>query len=331
MKHQSVIDQCTLPRQSGLTIVELLISATLGLVIALAAMALLLSSKNAYIAQEENVGLQDTGRYAIESITRAIHQAAYENWDKVDAPVVSTASLSASIFGLDSRSLKSATIAVTSPVKTAVNGSDVLAVRFFGVGFGTNGDGTIINCAGFGVAAPSADTAEQDRGWSIFYVAADSTGVPELRCKYKGKNSWSSEAIARGVESFQVLYGLDTDGDGLPNGFMHASDIDAVDDALILIGADAAAKALDKNTKTHWKKIVAIKVAMLVRGFHDSRADELNKQYDLFGAGYCDAYALTDTGACIKENTLPQKIRNRARKVFAATIQLRNQSLGNPA
>ncbi len=319
-------------RQTGLTLVELMISLTLGLLVAMAATALLVSSKAGYAAQDDGTRIQDTGRYAIESIARAVRQAAYENWDRGEAPIVADPVFSANITGLDARSLKENSDGMISPLTTSVNGSDVLAVRFFGVGGGANGDGTILNCAGFGVGAPnSQSTADEERGWSIFYVAVDSSGEPELRCKYRGKNGWTADGIARGVESFQVLYGLDTDADGLPNQFLSAAAINDMDDALVLAGEDAAAKARDKNRKTFWKKVVVVRAALLVRGSQKVRSDALNMEYDLFGKDYSDAHATADKGARIKEAELPAAVRNRLRKVFAVTIQLRNQAAGGAA
>jgi type IV pilus assembly protein PilW len=318
-------------RQAGLTLVELMISITLSLLVVLVATAMLLASKSGYIMLDETTRLFETGRYAVESITRAVRQTAYENWDKEEAPIVATAGIGANIAGLDARGLRDNSIGIESPVAKSVNGSDVLAVRFFGAGSGEHGDGSMINCAGFGVSAPiSQDSADQTRGWSIFYVA-ESNGEPELRCKYYGKTSWTSDAIARGVESFQVLYGLDTDADSLPNQFVNATAIDTMDDALILSGADAAAKAIDRNKKTNWKKVVVVKIALLVRSSQNVRADALSAQYDLFGKDYSDANGATDLGTQIQENRLSVPVRSRLRKIFTLTIQLRNQTAANQA
>jgi type IV pilus assembly protein PilW len=313
--------------QSGLTLVELMISITLGLLVVMAATALLLSSKAGYTSQDEATRLQDTGRYAIDMLSRALRQTAYENLDSEQSPIIATADVGASIAGLDAMTLKKQTPALDASTTGVVNGSDVLAVRFFG-----SGEGAILNCAGLTVPAPtSSATVEDDRGWSIFYVAKDSAGEPELRCKYRGKTSWTSDAIARGVESFQVLYGLDADNDGLPDRFVTAAAINQLDDALVLTGANAAAKAIDKNRKTHWKKVMIVKVALLVRGSQRARADALTAQYDLFGKDYSDAHAAIDAGTRIEEKVLPAVSRNRVRKIFALTIQLRNYVGGGGA
>lgn len=321
--------RCTATRQhqAGLTIVELMVSITVGLLVVMATTALLVSSKAGYIAQDEGVRLQDTGRYAVEIITRAVRQAAYENWERDAAAIINIPQISANIAGLDARSLKDASAGLDAPVTKSVNGSDVLAVRFMGTGTGPNGDGIMLNCAGLGVAEPL--NLEADRGWSIFYVAADKTGEPELRCKYRAKNGWNTEAIARGIESFQVLYGVDTDADGLPNQFLNATKIDALDNALVLEGANAAARAIDKHKKTYWKKIAMVKVALLVRGSQSARTGTPANQFDLFGKDYAGINGATDIGTLIKEESLAAATRSRLRKVFTATIQLRSQAAGS--
>lgn len=313
--------------QTGLTIVELMVAIALGLLVTMAATALLLSTKASYVAQDEGVRLQETGRYAVEAVTRAVRQAGYENWDREAAPLVNDARMTANIAGLDASSVKESEIGIDAPSAKSVNGSDVLAIRFSGAGSGISGDETMLNCAGFGVPEPVE--MEADRGWSIFYVATDKTGEPELRCKYYGKTSWNTEAIARGIESFQVLYGVDTDADGLPDQFLNAAKIDALDKALVLDGVNAVARASDRNRKTYWKKVVVVKVALLVRSAENIRAGAVPNQYDLFGKNYADLHAAVDPGTRITEENLPAPTRNRIRKIFLSTIQLRSQLSGS--
>ncbi len=316
--------------QAGLTLVELMVSIALGLLVAMAASALLLSTKAGYVAQDEDAQIQDTGRYALELVARAVRQAAFENWDAREAPIITSAEISANIAGMDAASLKSTTAGLDSPLSTAVNGSDVLAVRFYGSGAGAAGDGTMVNCAGFGVPAPtSSDMADAGRGWSIFYVAVSASGEPQLYCKYLGNSDWSAQAVAHGVESFQVLYGVDADEDGLADRLMTATEIKALDDALLLEGGSPAEMEIDRNRKTYWKRVVVIKVALLLRGTQRARADHLDGEYDLFGKDYTDANGTNDIGVHIKEKVLPENGRNRVRKIFTTTIQLRNRSKGS--
>lgn len=316
---------------SGLTLVELMIAMAVGLFVVMAVTALFMSVRTTYLEQDDAAHIQETGRYVIDVIARAVRQASHERWNQ-DRASLADSEIGPDVLGLDARSLKAKTPGIDTPVAKAINGSDVLAIRFFGSGEGDRGDGTMLNCAGFGVAGPDEMNAVEDgRAWSIFYVAADSTGEPELYCKYSSGNSWASQAIARGVESFQVLYGLDTDMDGLPNRLLNASAINALDDELILTGVNAVERATERNRKTHWKNVVAVKVAVLIRGRHTSRGTGSDANHELFGETYSSIYAQDDAGVRISGAQLPQAVRGRMRKVFSTTIRLRNAPAGGGA
>lgn len=326
---KSRINGCVASAQDGISIAELMISLALGLIVALAAASLLLASKSDYATVDDSTQLQDTARYALDVIARAVRQISYADWDSAEAPLLTGSTNSPDIYGLDSRSLHSTTPNIQQPIQKSINGSDILAVRFFGSGSGESGDGTVLNCAGFGVpGVESIDSVEEGRGWNILYVAADSHGEPELRCKYRGKKGgWSSMAIARGVESFQVLYGIDLDADGLPNQFMNANAVDELDRTTILTAPNAEARRMESNQKTNWKKVVAIKIALLIRGANRTRSDALSNTYVLFDEN--DGESRTaDNGTVIEEKDIPDKDRNRIRKVFRLTIMLHKQFAG---
>lgn len=308
--------------QSGFGLIELLVAMALSLLLVLAASAVFIACRTMYLTQDDSVRLQDTGRFAIESIGRAVAQAGF-----VDAAVAHAddAVSIAPIAGLDNRTLKSTSPAIQSPVAAAVNGSDVLALHFAGAGDGAEGDSAITNCAGFSVARTGEGEARADRGWSIFYVAKDHTGEPELYCKYRGKNAWATAAIARGVESFQVLYGIGDSSDSLPTRFLNASQIDGLDRALSLSGTTNEARSQDANRQTHWKKISQIKVALVVRGTLPIRADVPSRVWNLFGERYANATdTQEDPGVRFDERDVAPVTRNRLRKLFQADFRLRN-------
>ncbi|GAB3549172.1 PilW family protein [Noviherbaspirillum agri] len=297
----------------------------IGLFIVLAATALLVSVKQAYLAQDDEAQVQEAGRYTLDTVARAVRQASHRTWDTEQVAVTDQSAFDPDVIGLDSRSLRSRTPGIEAPLLKSVNGSDVLAIRFFGSGSAESGDGTMLNCAGFSTPSPSSDEMAADhRTWSIFYVAIGESGEPELYCKYQGRSSWTSQSIARGVESFQVLYGLDTDMDGFPNRLLNASAIDALDDEMVVHGANAVERATDRARKTHWKKVVAVKVAMLIRGTHQTSWTEPANGYALFGDMYANEYADEDLGVLIRDADLPKSQRGRLRRVFSMTIRLRN-------
>ena len=312
---------------TGFTLIELLLSISLGLLIIIATSGLFLTTHLGYTTQDEQIRLNESGRYALENISRALRQTGYANWEAEQAPILPEDAAPAMLAGSDARSVKENTDGISVPVNTTVNGSDLLAVYFFGAGTASAGDGTIVNCAGFSIAAPtSSATAQQERGASIFYVATDASGEPELRCKYQGKTNWTAEAIARGVESFQVLYGVDLDGDGLPNRFLNADALNTLDNALSTSStpANPALSIANKNSQSSWKKVVSVKIALLMRGAQKIRNDTLRSRFDLFGKNYANVYQNIDNGTSIDEASLSAKNRNRLRKIFTTTILLRN-------
>lgn len=289
-------------RQCGLTLVELMVASTLGLLIILAAISLMLVSRHTYVALDEQIAVQETGNYALTILARSIRQASWSEWSAggADSPFPPSG-----IRGLDAKSLRMTSEAIENPVAAVSHGSDVLAIRFGGAA-----DGSMLNCAGFAVS--KAD--EEAQGWSIFFVGGERNSEPELRCKYRGKNSWRTEGIARGIESFQVLYGIDTNADGLPNQFLNASRIEQ-------LNAD-----LDDEEGNYWSKVAAIRIAMLVRSGRNVNEAGLPPPYHLFGETYSEIDGGSDRGTLVREADISIKLRQRLRKVFVITIPLRNNN-----
>jgi type IV pilus assembly protein PilW len=310
-------------RERGWTIVEFSIASLLGLLLMLLASGLLLAASGNYRHHSETALLDDGGRYAMQAISLALRQAGHVNWDSASAPVDADPGDQPYIMGWDARSLSKAADGIDHPLPDVANGSDVLAVRYAGSGSGSDGDGSTLNCAGFGVAAPAS---AGERGWSIFYVALDSQGVAELRCKYRGDSGWGADAVVRGVDSFQVLYGVDTDAvaDGVPNTYLSASAVRALDAAIVPSGATAVEQQRDRNRRSWWRRVASVRVALLLHGEAASHPGSAPAQYDLFGKAYSDAHAGDDAGARVAENLLPDAMRHRTRRVVSTTVALRN-------
>jgi type IV pilus assembly protein PilW len=305
-------------RQDGATIAELMVASAIGMIAMLMAAGLLASANAAYVAQVEASALDDGGRYALEIISRAVRQAAFVDWERDSAgPGAGTP---AHIGGLDARTLSRAPEGIANPLPAAINGSDVLAVRYAGTGTQQGGDGSAVNCAGFGVGG-------QEDGWSIFYVGRSAGGEAELRCKYRGKNSWGADAVISGVDGFQVLYGIDTDdpADGVANEYVSASVVEARDGALVLAGATAAERERERSRRTHWKRVAGVRVALLLHGAPGSRTDGGPAVFDLFGRPYSDGAGAGDTGVRLDEARMPETMQRRERRMFATTVLLRNQ------
>ncbi|NYE61132.1 type IV pilus assembly protein PilW [Duganella sp. 1224] len=282
----------------GWGVIELMVALALGLLVTLLASGLLVASGSNYRHHSETLWLSDGGRYAMQLMAQSIRQAAYVNWDRDGVPPELDPDTPASVAGRDAATITRNSEGISEPLPAVAHGSDVLALRFTGSGAGATGDGSSVNCAGFSVAG---DT----RGWSIFYVAADADGEPELRCKYRSASGWGADAVVRGVDSFQVLYGVDTDTplDGVPNTYLNATAVDAA---------------------AGWKRVCAVRLGLLLHGENSTRADTLDTTFDLFGAAYADAHP-GDVGVRVEEAALPASQRLRTRRLFSMTVALRNR------
>jgi type IV pilus assembly protein PilW len=283
---------------NGWGLVEFLIAIALGLLLTLLASGLLIATASNYRNHSDNAWLADGGRYALQVMAQAIRQGAYINWDNDLAPPELDPDTPAAVDGRDAASISRSSDGIGAALPPVANGSDVLALRFAGSGAGASGDGSSVNCAGFGVAGAA-------QGWSIFYVAADAGGEPELRCKYRSASGWGADAIVRGVDSFQVLYGVDTDAplDGVPNTYLNATAVQAM---------------------SAWKRVCSVKLALLLHGERNTRSDTVDARYDLFGPAYSDAHG-EDVGVRVVEGSLPPSQRLRARRLFSMTVALRNR------
>ena len=293
-----------LARQAGLTLSELLVALALGLGVLLAGAVLMIGANKAYVAHADAAGIDDGGRFALALIGRAVRQGAFIDWERMKGAAPAK-NLPAPLAGLDSRSLVKTSFGIDGPVNTAVNGSDVLAVRYAGAGAAPSGDGSVLDCAGFSIP-------ETREGWSIFYVARNGDGQAELRCKYRGAANWSADAVVAGVDGFQVLYGLDTDTppDGIPNRYVNAGALAALDAALPLA---------ELNEKTCWKRVASVQVALLLHGERPSAAPVQPAAYSLFGPAYAKAHP-GDQGVQLAGAELRGQGPATSRRLFTAVF-----------
>lgn len=298
-----------------MSIAELLVALSLGLGVLLAGSTLLGGANASHVAHADAAGIDDGGRYALELIGRAVRQAAFADLERL-GPAAPDPGAPPALSGLDNRSIVKTSFGIDNPV-AAVNGSDVLAVRYAGAGAGPDGDGSVLDCAGFPVH-------EAEDGWSIFYVARNGEGVNELRCKYRGAGNWSADAVVANVDGFQVLYGIDSDTprDGVANRYVNAGAIAALDAALALGAATPEALAQERNARTWWKRVVSVQVALLLHGERPATDPAPAEDWLLFGQDYADAQAATDPGVRLAEAALAGRGRPRPRRLFTAVYAL---------
>jgi type IV pilus assembly protein PilW len=308
------------PGQQGLTLIELMVAMVISILVVIVAASFYLSSSRIRATQDSAAQLQDTARYITDIITKNIQQAGYQDYILPDLPPGMTtrplremqAAGAAQVLGIQGFN-NSATGAATDQGQhdrnsDRVNNSDTLVVRFQGMSstrMVVNGvvttvpaqaDGSIIDCRGLPQPAPANI---DDRIFSVFEVRLNN-GEPELMCKYWDRTAaaFATETIARGVESFQVMYGLDLNGDSFPDQWMTAQQVDLV--------------------AGRWDKVRSVRVGMVIRSLDRVTAATAAGTLKPLGENFTLA-AGDDPGA-----TYTSADDGRLRKVVTFTVNLRN-------
>jgi type IV pilus assembly protein PilW len=302
-------------RQRGLTLVELLVAMVLMLLVSIATVALFNVSATSYRTIDAGQELQDNGRFALEIIGQAARSAGFQDRtgpvsvgnDLADV-VFGTGTTAATAWrleGANNSQLGSSTSAIDFGANNGVNLSDALVVRFFGASSTANAtvaDGAMIDCSGRAIPYPGSSA---DVGVSSFFVR-EVNGEPELFCKSynPATGKFSTTQIVRGVESFQVMYGLDTDGDDVPNRWVSAD-----------------ANWTPFTASPNWNNVVAIRIGMVLRGPVGSGQGKsaVTTENDLYPLG--KDFTGTSTEAGLK---LTPADDGRLRRSVAATFLIRN-------
>jgi type IV pilus assembly protein PilW len=332
-------------RQAGLTLIELLVAVTLGLLVTLAAVASLLIGRQGFTSVDQSSQLRENARFAASLVQRLVIQAGYESHR--DGTLASTwryfcsgsgqpcgdvnGDKNPGIVGFDNALVSGVTLPTglvsgnrttgcgTFTDTSCLNGSDVLVVRYWGdsrAGAAT-GDGSMINCSG----ANEPDGTVP--AYSIFHVQRGASGEPTLACTYRDSTgAWQTVPVMQGVEGFQVLYGVDnvtaatappageTGLDGVPDRYLRASQ-------LTVTGNTNA-------TMDNWRRVRSVRIGLLLRGDLNSAVDRAAtaQTYSVPGPG------LTSSGDVGSSLTVPADGRLRQSMVF--TVHLRNPQYVTP-
>jgi type IV pilus assembly protein PilW len=309
------------PRQRGMTLVELLIAMALALLVVLFATAGFVGSKQLFTADAEAQAVEDTLRFAGFVVKGIVRQAGYADYTpdhtgadgEVALPGAGAPSDDPSelhIVGARNTRVGATDESHGTNNSRGVNGSDSLLVRFFGRsragGDATEPDGTMVDCMGFPQAGPMPGTqASADRAWSFFYIAKAADGEPELYCKYRSEKdgSFRAEPLARGIEVFNVVFGHDGDGDGVPERWLDAAQLEA--------GAPSGDKVA-----AEWRKVVGLRIGMVARSDRPGAWPRLSDE------------ALYPLGSTFPGAGFKPPADGRLRRVATFTVMLRNAVAG---
>ena len=300
----------------------------ISLVIALAAVAALTVARRGFTTVDAASQLRDDGRFATDILQRLGVQTGYRDvsWaitERKRETGVST-NPEPDVFGLNNAS-RAATTAADAGTARAVGsagyGSDILVLRyqaaetFPGSGIA---DRTMINCMG-GTTGTTIPADRDDRMVSILHVD-ESQGELSLMCTNTttGINpvAGATQPLVRGIENFQVLYGVDRSTAAEPNRadrFLRADQITVAGDALA--------------TNNAWRRVRSIRIGMVVRGPAGSSQDMNAQTFLPFGPARSSAGGAVGSAFVSADDpgtSFAPTPDGRLRQAVTFTIHLRN-------
>lgn len=279
----------TRPRESGLSLVELLIAMTLGLVLVIAVGSVFVGSRQTYRTQEGFSQMQESGRFSHYFLTSVIRLAGY-----VPAPREHTTPTE--IFRNDNyRALRGwESEAPDMPgIGTASDEHDAISVSYAG-----SPDGTVRDCFGgvvrYSLTPAACAAAASNQGCQIVSntLYLNQATPPDLMCKSTRYNCTGTltdcvastasgdnpgpQPFLSGVADLQLRYGVDDNNDQSVDQWLDADDV------------------------VNWNRVMAVEVTVIA------------ESVDTVGLGEADSDFVVD---------------GRLRRPFTTTIAIRNRLL----
>ena len=317
--------------QAGLTLVELLVAMVISAVIALAAISALVVSRQGFTTVDAASQLRDNARFATDLIQRLGVQIGFVEIDYATTvrPTDLTGNPIPKVFGFNN-SLASSTDPLNSATaRTGATslgfGSDILILRYQTTAAfkgATTSDRSMIDC--FGNSPTGLPTDRDDFRANILHVAVDNNGEPALMCSTD--TNFTSQPIVRGVENFQVLYGVD--------GVVAATAVSATPTFLVTnyLRADQMAVSPDPTgslTNANWRRVRSIRIGMVIRGATASAQESVARTYYPFGLALSAAGGTPGSAMSSSNDTgtvFSPAADTRLRQVVTFTVHLRNES-----
>ncbi len=307
---------------AGLSLIELMVALTIGLLITTGLATLYATTRSSYGELEQSSRQLENGRYAMQVLSDEIqHTGFYGEYYNLDAPPgalpdpCSTvlANLQAAlplplqgydapagspIACLNNANFKSSTdiLVIRRAETTLPLATTPVLNRAYIQANASQAEIQLGNPAGFVLGVDKADstpatilkkdgvTAADIRSYRvhIYFIspcdmegtnnACDATDdggkpIPTLkRIELQSGPSWNTASLVQGIENFQVEYGIDTTGDGVPDSYY-------TDPADVTPGP--------ANDTTDWSNVVALRLHLLARNIDATPGHKGTKQYDL--------------------------------------------------
>lgn len=318
-----------LKARAGFTLLELLIALLIGSIVIAIVGGLFLANSNTFRSVDDSSRLQESGRFALQTISRIVRQSGFVSADRVASSSFTSQDESfppAGLLGNATAPLPriAGTRFVSGTDGTGPNSSDTLTLAF-----SPSPGGEIVDCSGTPRSSPLlADGLRPDSQIPIintFYVAAslNAGAGNSLWCTVSldgGATVLTFNELISGVDSFQVLYGINSlaplPGSPIPTASSRNVQPDSYTSAANLTNGNA------------FNTVLNVQVAMVLRGAERSTLDAplagTQRTLNLFGTAADGVTPLYNGDAGARYVILDPDVR-RTFKVITSTINLRNR------
>lgn len=289
-------------RQIGVTLIEMMVAITIGLVVTLAVSQAYLTGLSTQRSQNDMTRLQESSRFAFYLLGNEIRRAGFRDTFAVGSTAQDFCNGCSIGLALTGNNDPATLAVVGGGTANILSKSDTITLSFYGEdnAAGTAADGAILDCQGTAVRRNVlvSDTLyiARDPG----NTASDPLGEPTLFCS--STNTALPIALIPGVESMQFLYGEDLNGDGVVDHYVPINQVTTAPD-----------------------RVFSVMASLVVRTPNKVSVDNTAKKYSHFGVNYSPLTGgvpiapATDLGSVFAPTP-----DGRIRLQFSTTIALRN-------
>lgn len=273
-------------RCRGLTIIELMVAMALGLLLTAVIITMYSSAKASYRLQDGLTRIQEDGRVAVQLIGEEVRKAGFRK------PVWNDP-------------LNGYSPVTAGSANGASNGNDTLQFMYM----------ADTDCTGTVNTNMDPETSEPVADYKQVTFAVDNSGTLLWTCAF-GSNPESltvqsaNQPVIDGVESFQVLYGVDTDfpPDFSINAWTTVDNINP--EASVCMQSQYLCEAGGLLNEMQDGVPVAIKLALLIASPQSAEGSEVNQSFEVL-----------DVPVSVTDNS------GLMRKVYTTTVTLRNMTI----
>ncbi len=286
MNHSAFTATVLPGRSRGLTLIELMVAMALGLLLTAVIITMFTSAKASYRMQDGLTRIQEDGRVAVQLIGEEVRKAGFRK------PVWNDP-------------LNGYSPVTAGSTNGASNGNDTLEFMYM----------SDTDCTGTVNTNIDPETTEPVADYKQVTFAVDNNGTLLWSCAF-GSNpdnlavQSANQPVIDGVESFQVLYGVDTDfpPDFSINAWTTADNINP--ETSVCMQSQYLCEAGGLLNEMLDGVPVAIKLALLIASPESAENTEISQTFNVLDV----PVTVTDTSGLM-------------RKVYSTTVTLRNMTI----